>query len=336
MTHDERLQALKDWVQQQLQTTVTLKQLQGDASFRRYFVINGGDDYLAVDAPPKTENNQGFVAMSQHLANLGLYVPHITHQDLYNGFFIISYLKGELYYSALIHTSSTTLYTQAIDQLVHIQQAPLPTFYDPPEFNAIKLTNELEGFQNWFVNELLQYECSGEEYYRTIKCYEKLIQNAINQPYVLIHRDFHSRNLLFNPHHNPSVGILDFQDALIGPITYDLVSLLRDCYITWPNQSVEEWLEYYHLQAKAHGLLKGVTHDQLQQWFDWMGVQRHLKAIYIFTRKYLRDHNDFYLQFIEPTLQYVTQVTQHYETLAPLYELISMNLEPLWTELQHQ
>lgn len=331
---DSRFDQLQQWTSQQLEQPVSLKPLLGDASYRRYFFIEQQPDLLAVDAPPATENIQGFLAIAQHFKQIGLRVPQIKHQDLLNGYLIVTFLDGQRFSEVVDGNNCTTLYHQAINELITIQSNPAPTFYWPPQFNSIKITNELESFQNWFVHELLQYELSGEEHYSIIKSYEKLIQNAVNQPYVVTHRDYHSRNLIWQPDHKPSIGILDFQDAVLGPITYDLVSLLRDCYITWPEAVVQECLQYYYFQAKQSKLLKGVTFEQFQQWFDWMGVQRHLKATFIFARKYLRDHDDGYLQYIGPALQYVNNVTQLYDELAPLYEFINMNLLPLWTQLQ--
>lgn len=334
MTLDPRFEQLQKWASEKTGEAISLTPLLGDASFRRYFFINQAPHLLAVDAPPASENNQGFLALARHFKKLGLNAPEVKYQDLNQGFFIITFVEGEQFLSALNGNNCITLYHQAINQLVWIQSNEIPSFYYPPEFNAIKLTNELENFQDWFVHELLHYELSGEQHYNILKCYEKLIQSALHQPYVLIHRDFHSRNLLWDPEQTPSVGILDFQDALMGPITYDLVSLLRDCYITWPEAVVQECLQYYYFQAKQHGLLKGVNYEQFQRWFDWMGIQRHLKATFIFARKYLRDYNDTYLQYIQPTLEYVNHVTRQYEELAPLHEFINMNLLPLWTQLQ--
>lgn len=334
MNIDTRLNQLKDWASQSLAHSVTLKPMLGDASFRRYYFIEEQPKLIAVDSPPASENNQGFIAIAQHFQNLGLNVPQIEHQDLHQGFFIVSFIAGKLLHNTLNLDNCTTIYHQAIDQLITIQKNPAPHFYQPPEFNAIKLTNELEGFQDWFIHELIHYELNGEEHYHIIKCFEKLIQNAVNQPYVVMHRDYHSRNLLWQPDHSPPIGILDFQDTVMGPITYDLVSLIRDCYITWPDAVVRECVQYYYFKAKNEALLQGVSFDQFMRWFDWMGLQRHLKAIFIFARKYLRDYNDGYLQYIEPTLQYINHVTEQYDELAPLHELISMNLIPLWTELQ--
>ena len=195
-----------------------------------------------------------------------------------------------------------------------------------PVFDAARLQQEMFLFTDWLVKTYLKISLSTQQEQQLMQCFLALTEQALSQPQCFVHRDYHSRNLMVIPENGP--GLLDFQDAVLGPITYDLVSLLRDCYIAWPREHVQRWGEYYYNKAKNQGLFSSVTQAQFWQWFDWMGIQRHLKASGIFARLYCRDGKSGYLADIPRTLGYIVDVSIAYPDLAPLRTFIQEEVLP--------
>lgn len=297
----------------------------GDASFRRYFRLRlaDGRSLIAMDAPPDKEDCRPFVDVNARLEAAGVHVPHIHAQDLAQGFLLLEDLGERLYQHALDEDSADRLYGEAIDALLRIQQADADGL---PPYDRDLLMREMALFPEWLLGTHLGTPPDAGEQAMLAETFELLVANALEQPRVLVHRDYHSRNLLVCEHDSP--GVIDHQDAVFGPITYDLVSLLRDCYLSWPPERVQGWLESWAERACAAGLLAEAERARLPRWFDLMGVQRHLKAAGIFARLCHRDGKPGYLADIPRTLGYIVAAAQRHPELAPLAALIQERVLP--------
>jgi len=317
----ERLQMLETWLQNVLASNVlTLVPITNDASFRRYFRVTlNGNNYIAMDAPPDKEDCRPFVDITKRLLKAGVNAPEIIASDIENGFLLLTDFGSTLYLSQLNEANVEKLYGDAIQALIVIQRhASIENL--PPYDNAL-LHREMGLFDNWLVNKHLNFSMSYQEQQRLYDNFELLSNTALKQPITFVHRDYHSRNLMITEQNNP--GILDFQDAVVGPMTYDLVSLLRDCYISWPREKVETWALNYYQQAQDEKLFNDMSEIQFLQWFDWMGIQRHLKASGIFARLYHRDGKDGYLGDIPRTLNYIVEVGEMYPELTFLHQFVT-------------
>lgn len=309
--------------------TLSLQPLAGDASFRRYFrCYHPEGTYIIMDAPPEKEIDCApFMLISAALKTHKVNTPSIIHSDLSQGFLLLDDFGDTTYYQALKTENPHQLYQQAIQTLIHLQSCQEVPNYDIPFFDAEFMLTEFERFDNWFIRQLLELSLNRSEQQILNEAYERLIQSALSQSQCLIHRDYHSRNLMFI--NSNSVGVLDFQDAMIGPVTYDLVSLLKDCYITWPEHLVNVWIDSYFNQAKLVGFIDNqMTETQFAHAFDLMGMQRHLKAIGIFSRLHLRDNKSSYLNDIPRIMRYLLDATSRYEEFEALQWLISTVILP--------
>jgi aminoglycoside/choline kinase family phosphotransferase len=312
----ERLEQLKRWLEDELDfSEYTLRPASADASFRRYFrVLHEGVSYVVMDAPPEKEDSQPFINISRMLFDLGLNVPEVIDENLRQGFLLLSDLGSTPYLDVLDEETVERLYGDALGALATLQ-ACTPYNAALPAYDRVLLLNEMELSREWLVGKHLGLSLDDTQTGVIDSVFELLAENALAQPRVCVHRDYHSRNLMQTAINNP--GILDFQDAVIGPLTYDLVSLLRDCYIEWPRARVEDWALGYQDLALQSGILHA-EHDDPQQflrWFDLMGMQRHLKAAGIFARLMHRDGKAGYLQDIPRTLGYVVDVAGRYDEL---------------------
>lgn len=324
----KRFQELLNWLSTYLKSPpAQLVLITNDASFRRYFrIVVDGTSYIVMDAPPDKENCGPFIDITERLQRSGLNAPQVIASDLETGFLLLTDLGSQLYLSALTEETVEQLYTDAVNALVIIQTQ---TAYNGlPLYNHRLLHQEMNLFSDWLLGQHLNLVLSPTERTDLATCLELLSTTALSQPQVFVHRDYHSRNLMVVPHHNP--GILDFQDAVKGPITYDLVSLLRDCYITWSPEQINRWVKQYYSQARSAGLLSQLTESQIFYWFDWMGIQRHLKASGIFARLYHRDGKAGYLKDIPRTLNYIVEVSANYPELTFLQELVSERVLPVY------
>ncbi len=323
---DERFSALEAWLRRQPGLPpFSLVPASGDASFRRYFrVVGENSSSIAMDAPPPNEDCRPFVRMSGILRGLGLNAPEVRAADLDRGFLLLDDLGDRHYLDALDEGSVERLYGDALAALVVIQacgpRAGLPP-YDRP-----LLLREMGLFSEWLLRGLLGLELTATEQALLDQVFTLLADSALEQPQVCVHRDYHSRNLLVTA--APSPGILDFQDALVGPLTYDLVSLLRDCYVAWPREQVRDWALGYRELALQSGVAPVLDEAQFLRWFDLMGVQRHLKASGIFARLQLRDGKSGYLADIPRTLGYVTALGPEYPELRGLVGVIEERVIP--------
>jgi len=330
----ERLLKLQNWLQVEMgYENFQLIPLTNDASFRRYFRLNvNSTSYVVMDAPPEQENCVPFIDIAQRLQKSGLNTPRVIANELTNGFLLLSDFGDQLYLPALTPARVDSLYRDAITALV-IMQTHTST-QELPLYDSSRLHQEMNLFTDWLLEKHLNLSLSIIERNELNKCFAHLSEQALSQPQVFVHRDYHSRNLMVVESNNP--GILDFQDAVKGPITYDLVSLLRDCYINWSHQQVMGWVKQYYTQAQAAGIIKEsqVELETFVNWFDQMGIQRHLKASGIFARLYRRDGKPGYLKDIPRTLNYIVENSGHYPALAFLQELISERVLPAYQAME--
>jgi len=323
----DRLDTLKHWLDTELAISeYTLTPASSDASFRRYFrVTHDGNSLIVMDAPPDKEDSRPFVTVAKLLFDAGLNVPVIIDQDLDKGYLLLGDLGSTLYLDELSDDTVERLYGDALGALAAIQACdPGPGVL--PDYDRALLMNEMALFRDWLVGRHLGITLDAAKSAMLDAALDLLADNALAQPQVLVHRDYHSRNLMVTARNNP--GILDFQDAVIGPVTYDLVSLLRDCYIQWPRARVEDWALGYQELALQSGILRAEHEDpqQFLRWFDLMGVQRHLKASGIFARLNHRDGKPGYLDDIPRTLAYVVEVSGRYPELAGLGEFVAQEV----------
>ncbi len=320
---DRRLAALEDWISDVLDMAeFEIRPVSVDASFRRYYrVFTGGTTSIVMDAPPDREDTRPYIEIAQRFLALGLNVPEIVHQDIEAGFLLISDLGDKLYLRELCEENVDRLYGDAMGALIVLQAGIFTDSRFLPEYDDALLTREMELFREWYLGRHLQLRLSERQQGVVDRIFARLLQNALEQPKVWVHRDYHSRNLMRTKRNNP--GILDFQDAVRGPITYDLVSLLRDCYISWPREQVESWVKGYHRLALESGIPVCDSEAQFLEWFDRMGMQRHLKAVGIFARLQYRDGKPTYLDDIPRTMGYVLEVCGRYRDLRPFCDVLS-------------
>jgi aminoglycoside/choline kinase family phosphotransferase len=290
-----------------------------DASFRRYWrVTRPGGSFVVMDAPPEHEDCGRFAALARRFRAVGLNTPEILAEDLENGFLALGDLGSRLYLDELSPASAERLYGDALGALAIIQaRGPIDGL---PAYDAPFLQREIELFREWLLGRHLGIALDDRESDTWEHGCKTLVANALEQPQVCVHRDFHSRNLMVTD--PPSPGILDFQDAVVGPVTYDLVSLLKDCYIAWAPEQVTAWALGYRDLAVQSGVMPQVERERFRRWFDLMGAQRHLKACGIFARLHHRDGKPQYLADVPRTLAYVLDVAERYPELGALGALI--------------
>jgi aminoglycoside/choline kinase family phosphotransferase len=313
-TTDLRLNLITHWLAAELKLPLDdLRPASSDASFRRYFRATVGErSFIVMDAPPEHEDVRPFIHIAGLLRGAGIQAPEIHARDLERGLLLLCDFGNRSYLAELDDASADRLYGDAIASLLRLQRG-VPDQGLPPYDEAL-LYREMNLFRDWFLDRLLAPSPGYAEPAVLERVWERLAASALEQPRVCVHRDYHSRNLMVTERDNP--GVLDFQDAVTGPLSYDLVSLLKDCYIAWPQPRIDAWLADYHDQAGALGLTRGASLDQFRRWFDLMGMQRHLKAIGIFARLKLRDGKSGYLRDIPRTLGYLRDTAGRYPEFA--------------------
>jgi len=320
---DLRQTQLKEWLATVSAAPVlpeSLRPASSDASFRRYFRVDtpDGATRIAMDAPPPQEDVRPFIHVAGVFGQTGVSVPQVLAQDVERGFLLLTDLGSTTYLHQLSHDTAHKLYLDAIDALVLIQAQSKPGVL--PEYDRALLQRELMLFPEWYVGKHLGASLTDKQADALNKVFETLLANNLAQPQVYVHRDYHSRNLMVLPQGNP--GILDFQDAVYGPITYDLVSLLRDAYIQWDEEMVLDWAIRYWERAKRAGLPVNPDIDAFYRDFEFMGLQRHLKVLGIFARLYHRDGKDAYLKDLPLVMEYTRKAAGRYNALAPLVRLL--------------
>ncbi len=313
------MQQLEQWLATQGYHHYRLEPASADASFRRYFRIqHDGQSFIVMDAPPEKEDTAPFIRVAGLMSAAGLHVPRIMAQDIEQGFLQLSDLGTRLYLPALNENNVDALYGAALEALLQLQQHPAPGWL--PDYDRDLLLQEMQLFSDWYLQRHLGLELDAQQQAILKESFEYLADVALEQPRVIVHRDYHSRNLLLS---EPNPGVIDFQDTVHGPVSYDLVSLLRDCYIAWPRPRIEQWVRDYLQRAQQIGIVEsGVSPDQFLRWFDLMGLQRHLKASGIFARLNYRDAKPGYLADIPRTLGYVLQIMDDYAELSGFAELL--------------
>ena len=326
---DPRLALLRHWLEDGLGWRDTsLAPASADASFRRYFrVTRPQGTCIAMDAPPDKENVEPYLAVAGMLADIGVNAPRVLGRNAGDGFLLLTDLGSVTYLTELADRGRAgALYADAIAALVRIEARGAGHATRLPPYDEKLLRFEMSLFTDWLVGRHLGLVLHQDDTRGLAAAFDLLVANALAQPRVFVHRDYHSRNLMVCAEENP--GILDFQDAVHGPLTYDLVSLLRDCYIDWPQERVVEWALEFRRRAAAVGLDVGADERQFLRWFDLMGVQRHLKASGIFARLWHRDGKPGYLAEVPRTLGYVEQACARHADLASLGALVRDRVLP--------
>ncbi|MCZ6501951.1 MAG: phosphotransferase [Gammaproteobacteria bacterium] len=336
MTKDQRKVQINKWALQQLaarsivmSADEPLVPASDDASFRRYYRFqNGPHQFVFVDAPPEKEDSRPFVAISKYLTDTGLNAPVVYAADFDLGFMMISDLGVNLYLSAIEAdkkcgtNEAHSLYKDALDALCTMQSIRS----DVPDYDQRLLQMEMDLFPDWFLAKELNLKISSDERRLLDSVFQLMVENALQQPQVFVHRDYHSRNLMVTDENNP--GILDFQDAVQGAVTYDLVSLLRDCYYKLPPDEIRNWVAYFRSLLVEKRRIESVDKDRFMRWFDLMGLQRHLKCSGIFSRLHLRDGKPGYLGDIPLIIGYMKEVCADYDDLHSFGNWLSETIEP--------
>lgn len=318
---------LEIFVEAVLPNYQSLVMVAGDASFRKYYrVVQNNVSYIVMDAPPSHENAALFVQVATAFAQAGVNVPEIIEDDSENGYLLISDFGDEPLQSYLTSDSQTWL-PRCLTRLYQLQSQGGQHLLELPEYDHLLLLRELSLFAEWFVIELLSEKLNAEEEALISELNQTLIDSALNQPQVWVHRDYHCRNLMKVGEDN--IGVIDFQDAVLGPITYDLVSLLKDCYVRYPQRILTEQLKDYYIQLVG-GELYQQDFKHFERSFDLMGLQRHLKVLGIFARLSIRDGKHSYLNDLPLVMDYVFDVLDKYPELhryLPLFERLGDRLE---------
>ena len=298
----------------------SLRPASSDASFRRYFRVDAADggSFIVMDAPPPQENVQPFIDVANLFAATSVTVPTILAQDVAQGFLLLTDLGGTTYLSVLNNDTAHKLYLDAIDALVLLQSQSKPGVL--PDYDRALLHRELMLFPDWYLSKHLGATLTDTQTAELNKVFDILLANNLAQPQVYVHRDYHSRNLMVLERGNP--GILDFQDAVYGPLTYDLVSLLRDAYVEWDEEMVLDWAIRYWERARRAGLPVNPDIDAFYRDFEFMGLQRHLKVLGIFARLCHRDGKDAYLKDLPLVIAYTRKTAHRYIELKPLIRLL--------------
>lgn len=324
---DARLEALLAWAHPLLGSGWAHAPASSDASFRRYFrLTRGAESYIAMDAPPEREDCRSYVRIARGLRAAGLNAPEVLATDFTRGFLLLGDLGTELYLDALDERRVERLYGDALGALTVLQACVEPRALELPAYDRALLQRELELFRQWFLEAHLALRLTDAEQALIDTTFAMLIEAALEQPRVSVHRDYHSRNLMVTASHNP--GILDFQDAVAGPVTYDVVSLLRDAYIDWARPRVEEWALGYQDLACQSGVLREKADERFLRWFDLMGAQRHLKVAGIFARLNHRDGKARYLGDLPRVMGYLLDVSARHAELGALHGFLHARVLP--------
>ncbi len=315
----KRQQQIKTWLHSKFPDSLfNISPASADASFRRYFRATFADRTLIVmDAPPQNEDCRPFIHIAQLFGAAGVHVPQVLEQDLEQGFLLLTDLGSTTYLQALDASNALELYGAATDALITIQLASRE--FELPSYDKALLLSEMNLFPEWYVAKHLQVTLDDKQNAALETVFQRILQNNLAQPRVFVHRDYHSRNLMVS---TPNPGILDFQDAVYGPITYDLVSLFKDAYIHWEEAEVLDWLIRYWEKARKSGLPVHSSFADFFRDYEWMGVQRHLKVLGIFARLSHRDGKDGYLKDLPLVMNYLRRACERYVDLKPLLNIL--------------
>ncbi len=323
---DPRIQAIQNWLTNDLNLNIQqFEPASADASFRRYFRLTHEEEQkIIMDAPPDKEDLGPFIKIARLFKKTGINVPEIYHEQLEQGFLLLEDFGCRCYLDALTEDNADSLYQKALNSLFSLHTMPKDALQGIPLYDDTLLEKEIELFHEWFLKQRLNLSMPLDI---SQQLSQLLINNALEQPRVCVHRDYHSRNLMVTDKHSP--GIIDFQDAVVGAITYDLVSLLKDCYIAWPDARVNDWLKTYYHRLVEQQLIQ-TDFSLFRRWFDLMGLQRHLKAIGIFSRLNNRDNKPQYLNDIPLTMNYVCNIARKYPELECFNQYLHREIMPTY------
>lgn len=322
--------ALQQWVITQLNDPqLQINHLPGDASFRRYARIQSQNkSYMLMDAPPEKENSLPFVNIDHFFDEHGVKVPHIVAEDLEQGFILLEDFGDTLLSTVLNDETADQYYTQAMKQLIELQKLPTDTGLIPA-YDFAKLHQEMSLFDQWFLP-FLDIDLNEQEQALLQDTYTLLANTAVAQPQVIVHRDYHCRNLMVLDD-NPNLGIIDFQDAVVGAYTYDLISILRDAYVSWPANKIKQWVAEFWQQLPVEQTANKTLAD-FEREFDFMAAQRHLKILGIFIRLNIRDGKIGYMKDIPLVFWYLVQELTAYPELHAFAQLLNDKIKPAFLQ----
>ena len=316
--NEKRLALLTEWAKKLYSSSIEIEKASSDASFRSYYRIRSNNDTkIIMDAPPEKEPLSPFLDITKRLSKANINVPEIFELDEDLGFILMSDLGKTKYLDKLNDETVYCLYTDAMDT-IHKMQTEVDAS-NLKNFDSKELITEMDLFKDWFLKKHLNHNFDNEGLNNIQECFDSLVKIILEIPTTFVHRDFHSRNLMITDSNNP--GVLDYQDALIGPITYDAVSLLKDCYVNWDKKLITEMLSTYYKKIKAD--YNNIEFDEFSFWFDVVGLQRHFKAIGIFSRLNYRDNKITFMQDIPRTYKYVDEVVNKYTELTSVKEILN-------------
>jgi aminoglycoside/choline kinase family phosphotransferase len=328
---DARIELIRDWLAGEpgWAHDCRLEPASADASFRRYFRVwnAAGATRVVMDAPPEREDTRPYLQVTRLLQECGVHVPEVEAADTRQGLLLLEDL-GSTHMLARLRAGGDPgqLYGEALAALAQIQLRGGAGARELPDYGAAALEREMRLLPDWFCARHLQVPVDAATEALLAETFAFLVRELAAQPRVLVHRDYHSRNLMITAQHSP--GIIDFQDAVAGPIGYDLVSLLKDCYVSWPRARVVAWLEQYRLQLAAAGAACGAGSGEFLRWFELAGLQRHIKVLGIFARLWYRDGKSGYLQDLPLTLEYLRDTAARYGELARFSAWVEAALVP--------
>ena len=314
-----RTQTLEAWLHARLPGELfSVAPASADASFRRYFrVTTSAGTRIVMDAPPEHEDCRPFVKVAHLFRAAGVNVPEVLAEDIENGYLLLSDLGNTMYLAALNDDTAGKLYDDATTALVNIQLASRPGVL--PDYDRELLLRELRLFPDWYIAKHLGVELSAAQTQTLSAAFDAILANNLAQPRVYVHRDYHSRNLMVT---DPNPGIIDFQDAVFGPVTYDLVSLLKDAYVAWDEARIIDWAVRYWEKARKAGLPVDADFSVFYRDFEWMGAQRHIKVLGIFARLFHRDGKDQYLRDMPLVMTYLRKACERYNGLGAFLRLL--------------
>ena len=320
--HQQRQQEIDDWLRTLLPgRPFTLAPASADASFRRYLraTFDDGETRVVMDAPPSHEDVKPWLHVQQLFRDAGTHVPEVYATDLARGYLLLSDLGSTTYLADLSDANADAHYRAALDALIRIQLASKPD--QLPPYDRVLLKRELDLFPDWYLAKHVKVSLTESQSSQLATVFEQIMAVNLAEPSVYVHRDYHSRNLMVT---RPNPGIIDFQDAVYGPITYDLASLFKDAYIHWPEERVLDWLVRYWQAARKAGLPVRADFGDFFRDYEWMGVQRHVKVLGIFARLYHRDGKDGYLKDMPLVARYLRNACERYRELAPLLRILDL------------
>ena len=306
----KRIDLLKDWLSKKLEIDFSISTASSDASFRRYFRVKTiKDSFIVMDAPPQNESIEAFLKISQILNTINVNVPEIYEESDVLGFILMQDFGSDTYLDVLSDDNQQRLYGDSIDSLIQMQKLVKKGLCH--SYSQKILLNEMTLFIEWYLKRYKKIELTNKENEMLLTCFEKISKKVLNQEKFFVHRDYHCRNLMIQKSNNP--GILDFQDALEGPVTYDLVSLLKDAYIEWDEEIILDHVIRYWEKAKINNLITNLEFSTFYKDFECMGIQRHLKILGIFARLSIRDKKNQYLENIPLVERYLMDTTERYQ-----------------------